>query len=104
MAGGEWGVLVESDVMVPMRDGVRLATDLYRPAMPGAADAAPGPFPAILERTPYDKAAKGLRSNISVRDPRPRSRADTASFFASHGYVVALQDCRGRFKIGRAHV
>jgi predicted acyl esterase len=41
---------VERDIMVPARDGVGLATDVYRP--PGI-----GPFPAILERTPYDKAA-----------------------------------------------
>ena len=33
-----------------MRDGVRLATDLYRPAHGGTAT--PGPFPTILERTP----------------------------------------------------
>jgi predicted acyl esterase len=38
---------LDTGVMVPMRDGVRLATDIYRPAE-GAA-------PTLLARTPYDK-------------------------------------------------
>src|SRR5260370_11292151 len=46
-------VAVERDIMVPMRDGVRLATDVYRPAVTGAAAA--GRLPVILERTPYGK-------------------------------------------------
>ncbi len=66
-------------VMVPMRDGVRLATDVYRPARGGRA--VEGRFPVILYRTPYNK-------NGLVKD---------ASFFARHGYVVLAQDCRGRF-------
>ncbi|MBI1800325.1 MAG: hypothetical protein HYR71_01695, partial [Chloroflexi bacterium] len=41
---------VERGVMLPMRDGVRLATDVYRPALDGQAVA--GQFPVILERTP----------------------------------------------------
>ena len=41
------------NVMVAMRDGVRLATDVYLPARDGAP--LPGPFPVILERTPYNK-------------------------------------------------
>ncbi|TIX98326.1 MAG: hypothetical protein E5V18_24845, partial [Mesorhizobium sp.] len=42
------------DVMVTMRDGVRLATDIYRPAREGRA--LDRPAPAIIERTPYGKA------------------------------------------------
>ncbi len=38
---------------MPMRDGVRLATDIYRPALNG--EPVPGRFPAILGRTSYDK-------------------------------------------------
>jgi putative CocE/NonD family hydrolase len=71
----------ESNVMVPMRDGARLATDIYRPARDGRP--LPGPFPALMERTPYDKTRTDLVS--------------TAKFFARRGYVVALQDVRGRF-------
>jgi len=52
-----YGVVVERDVMVVARDGVRLATDIYRQALAAAAGGvlpAPGRFPAIVERTPYD--------------------------------------------------
>src|SRR5690348_14849919 len=73
-------VVVERGVMVTMRDGVRLATDVYRPARGGAPVS--GRFPAILERTPYDRGA-------------PRF-AVQARLFAEHGYVVLIQDVRGR--------
>lgn len=77
----QYDVLSERDVMVPMRDGVRLATDVYRPALDGrAVDSA---FPLLVERTPYNKLRVDLVS--------------TARFFARRGYAVALQDVRGRF-------
>ena len=76
--------------MIAARDGVRLATDLYRPE--GA-----GPFPVILERTPYDKAAPS-RSEITASDPKPRSREAVARYFTDAGYAVAYQDCRGRYR------
>ncbi|MBX6342030.1 MAG: hypothetical protein IRY97_06185, partial [Thermomicrobiaceae bacterium] len=50
----EHDVVVARNVMVPMRDGVRLATDIYRPAR--GTEPLPGPFPALLVRTPYDKS------------------------------------------------
>ncbi|MGH7915115.1 MAG: CocE/NonD family hydrolase, partial [Candidatus Binataceae bacterium] len=68
-------VVVERDVMVTMRDGMRLATDIYRPARTGAPT--PGRFPVIIERTPYDRSA-------------PRFVVH-ARFFAEHGYVVLIQ-------------
>lgn len=71
--------VVIRNVMVPMRDGVRLATDVYIPAKNDAPIA--GKFPAILERTPYDK----------------NSSETMAAFYANHGYVVVSQDTRGRF-------
>ena len=43
-------IVVERDLMVAARDGVMLATDVYRPK-------GPGPFPVLFERTPYDKSA-----------------------------------------------
>ena len=70
---------VAKDVMVRMRDGVRLATDIYFPAQDGAQLA--GKFPAILERTPYYKDA-----SIAYLFP-----------FVRHGYVVVCQDTRGRY-------
>ena len=46
----EYGIVVAQDVMVPMRDGVRLATDVYRPANPDGSPVE-GEFPVILGRT-----------------------------------------------------
>ncbi|MBD06936.1 MAG: hypothetical protein CME24_21625, partial [Gemmatimonadetes bacterium] len=51
----QYGVIAERNLMMPMRDGVRLATDLYFPASDGVR--AEGQFPVILERTPYSKDA-----------------------------------------------
>jgi putative CocE/NonD family hydrolase len=79
------------DVMNSMRDGVRLATDVYVPATGGPR------FPVILERTPYNKTAPS-RSERTPTNPTPLGRADVAGFYARHGYVVVYQDCRGRYK------
>jgi putative CocE/NonD family hydrolase len=89
-----YDMALTSDVMVPMRDGVRLATDVYRPAKDGKP--LPGRLPVILERTPYGKTVVS-RSELSVADPKAKSRAAVARFFVSRGYVVIYQDCRGRY-------
>lgn len=72
--------VVIRDVMVPMRDGVRLATDVYLPARDGTP--APGRHPAILDRTPYDKVPRAPLGN----DPE---------YFARRGYAFVFQDSRG---------
>jgi predicted acyl esterase len=61
-------------VMVPMRDGVFLASDIYLPE-------GTGPFPTILIRTPYSKEGIG---NIGIDG-------------AKRGYAIVSQDTRGRF-------
>jgi len=73
------GFLVARDVMVPMRDGVSLAADIYFPARNGVR--LEGRFPAILERTPYDKSRSG----------------GWAQYYAVRGYVAVAQDTRGRY-------
>lgn len=83
-------VVIYRDIMVTMRDGVRLATDLYCPA--DARDA----LPVILERTPYGKGERS-RSEIEVGMDQPMMRAEVASHFVRHGYAVIYQDCRGRY-------
>jgi putative CocE/NonD family hydrolase len=75
--------------MVPMRDGVHLATDVYLP------DGA-GPFPVIMERTPYGRHLAS-RSEITAADRTPASRAEIAARFTAHGYAVVYQDTRGRY-------
>ncbi|MBV8916197.1 MAG: CocE/NonD family hydrolase, partial [Acetobacteraceae bacterium] len=81
--------MAPTEHMVPCRDGVRLATDVYLP------DGA-GPFPVILERTPYGKREVS-RSEVTAADPVPAGRAEIAAYFVHHGYAVVYQDCRGRW-------
>ena len=79
MAQGEqYRVIRERNVMVPMRDGVRLATDIYRPDSPGR-------FPALVTRGPYGKDGYADNQEHSIW------------FFPQRGYVVVSQDCRARF-------
>jgi len=75
-----YGIAETKNVMVPMRDGVMLAADIYHPTEKDQP--AEGKFPVILLRTPYNK----------------EGAASTANFFVPHGYVVVLQDVRGRYK------
>ena len=67
-------VHIQTGVPVKMRDGVTLRADVYRPE-------GDGKYPVLLERTPYNRAAE----------------ATMASELAAHGYVVVIQDTRGRF-------
>ncbi len=83
------GDVVKTTLMVAMRDGVRLATDVYLPA-------SGGPFPVLLERTPYGRN-EPTRRERTVREPQPLIRGELAARFARHGYAVVVQDCRGRF-------
>lgn len=75
---GLYKVIRERNVMVPMRDGARLATDIFRPD-------APGRFPVLVNRGPYGK------------DDYVASPDHSVWFFPTHGYVVLSQDCRARF-------
>ncbi len=72
--------LVERNVMMPLRDGVHLATDIYFPALD--EQKVDQQFPVILMRTPYDKTGS----------------ATTGKYFAERGYVYAAQDVRGRYE------
>ena len=69
----DYAVSVQTNVRVKMRDGVSLVADIYRPKVDGR-------LPVLLTRTPYNR-----------KDP------ETGMYLASRGYVVILQDTRGRF-------
>ena len=84
VARGELDVIVRRDVMIAMRDGVKLATDIYLPARNGQP--LDTRAPVILERTPYGKSGKTRR----------HASEEIANIYASHGYAVVFQDCRGR--------
>lgn len=62
-------------VMIPMRDGVRLAANVFRPANSGK-------LPVVLIRTPYNKGKELSRNFLP---------------FVEHGYAVVVQDVRGRY-------
>lgn len=76
--------------MISMRDGIRLATDIY---LPTSAEQA---WPVIIERTPYNKNAHS-RSEINL-DGHKISREEMAALFCQQGFVVIFQDCRGRYQ------
>jgi len=73
LAGDIYG---QKKIEIPMRDGIKLATDLYFPKNEN------GPFPVILMRTPYNKA---------ILKPY-------GAYFSRQDYVYAIQDVRGRFE------
>ena len=70
-------VVVDKDVPMQTRDGVTLYADVYRPDTDGR-------FPILVVRTPYDKSADMA---LTEKD-----------YFPSRGYVVVVQDTRGRFR------
>lgn len=74
-----YGVEPVQTVMVPMRDGIRLAADIY---LPRALDAPglPEKVPAVLVRTPYGK----------------KNNCESYYRFVQRGYAVVVQDVRGR--------
>ena len=73
-------ITIERGVHISMRDGTRLAADIYRPATNGR-------YPVLLQRTPYDRS-----SNTNAFLMLNPLRA------ASAGFAVVIQDTRGRFE------
>jgi putative CocE/NonD family hydrolase len=76
-AESRFEVVTREGMRAKMRDGVELVADVYSPR-------AEGRFPVLVERTPYDR----------------RGEAGMARELAAHGYVVVLQDTRGRYDSG----
>jgi hypothetical protein len=77
LAAESYPVMIERNVKVKMRDGVVLRGDIFRPD-------ADGKFPVLLQRTPYRRSVWGYNVNF-------------AQHAAARGYVVFLQDVRGRY-------
>nr|WP_221381579.1 CocE/NonD family hydrolase [Actinoplanes polyasparticus] len=73
------GLRIDTAVAVPMRDGVTLATDLWRPA-------GTGPWPVLLARTPYGRTSTAHLGNPKLPDIRA---------LVDSGYLVVVQDVRG---------
>ncbi|HSN90419.1 MAG TPA: CocE/NonD family hydrolase [Anaeromyxobacteraceae bacterium] len=69
----------------PMRDGVRLATEVYLP------DGRQGPFPVVLQRTPYNRSPAAPAGASSCNNAAMRT-------WAASGYAALNQDVRGRYR------
>jgi len=80
----DFDVHLTENVPVPMRDGVRLATDVYRPARDGRPLS--DRRPVLLHRTPYNKT-------------ETEATLGQCRWFAARGYVVVNQDCHPRFDV-----
>jgi putative CocE/NonD family hydrolase len=70
-------IRVHRHLAVPMRDGVKLYGDLYRPAREGK-------FPVLIVRTPYGVQRDGMQEPLIK--------------FAQRGYAAFIQDVRGRYE------
>ena len=75
--------VIDQKVMVPMRDGIRLATDIYRPK-------GEGKYPIVFSRTPYN-------FNTWVDGKMGTGPLQAAYEAVSRGYVYVVQNERGRF-------
>jgi len=75
--------VVDQKVMMPMRDGIRLATDIYRPKSPGK-------YPVILSKTPYN-------FNQWIDGKEMIRQYEAAYDAVKKGYVFIVQNERGRF-------
>ena len=75
--------VIDQKVMVPMRDGIRLATDIYRPK-------GEGKYPIVFSRTPYN-------FNTWVDGKMGTGPLQAAFEAVSRGYVYVVQNERGRF-------
>ncbi len=83
MATKEYSVKLQHNVFVPMRDGVRLATDIYRPD-------ARGKFPALLSMSPYGKERQAYPGGFYMQ-----VEAGDIENYVRNGYVHVIADCRG---------
>ena len=79
---GQFSFHEDPNVFIPMRDGVRLSTDIYFPEGPKDSR-----YPVVLIRTPYGDTPHAVGR---YNDPGIK-------VFATHGYVVAVQEVRGKF-------
>jgi putative CocE/NonD family hydrolase len=70
-------IRIQRHLAAPMRDGVKLYGDLYRPAREGK-------FPVLIVRTPYGVQRDGIHATLIK--------------FAQQGYAVYVQDVRGRYE------
>jgi predicted acyl esterase len=88
----EDGIRIERDVVVPMRDGIIIYTDIYRPD--GATD-----VPAIVPWSPYGKRVsylgEGPMPGVPAVSPMTKFEGPDPAYWCKHGYAVINIDARG---------
>lgn len=87
----QFKVIVDKDVKIPMRDGVRLAVDIYRPD-------APGKFPVLIAQSPYGKEIQQLPMPPQAQGGPVWDggiEAGDSYYFVPRGYVHIVADVRG---------
>src|SRR5262245_56427033 len=82
-------MIIEQNIMVPMRDGIKLATDVYRPAREGQ-------WPVLVMRHPYNKDFRFPLSGWEDRRMGVEVNLN-AERVVEAGYVIVAQDVRGRY-------
>ncbi|MFL6847691.1 MAG: CocE/NonD family hydrolase [Sphingomicrobium sp.] len=90
---------VRRQVMMPMRDGVKLYAVLIIPRDPGNLPSPAGPerYPIMLDRTPY--SAEHATSRNGQLGPWPENvLAPAYAELVRAGYIVAVEDVRGKYK------
>ncbi len=87
----QYKVITEKNVLIMMRDGVRLAADVYRPESQGK-------FPALLAMSPYGKDVQKLYSPVGPLNPirgNGGQEAGDTDYFVTRGYAHIVVDVRG---------
>jgi predicted acyl esterase len=78
-----YSIVAETDHLIPMRDGVRLAADVYRPSAPGRR------FPGLLATSPYGRQLQKTHQTDG------QNEAGITEFWVPHGYAQIIVDVRG---------
>ncbi len=87
----EFGLVEERCRMVTMRDGIRVAIDIFRPD-------GPGQYPALVACSPYGKDIQSMaetRRPLSPRHGNGGQEAGDTGYFVARGYIHVIADSRG---------
>src|SRR3974390_2373673 len=90
----KYGIKVERDVAIPVREGVTLDSDIFRPD-------APGKFPALLAVHAYSKAAQSVElMPIGFSYERGFMETGDFNFYVRRGYALVIINITGTNKSG----
>jgi predicted acyl esterase len=90
----KYGIRIERDVAIPVREGVTLDSDIFRPD-------APGKFPALLAVHAYSKAAQSVElMPIGFSYERGFMETGDFNFYVRRGYALVIVNITGTHKSG----